>query len=577
MSNEKDLRIVLGSKRYVSGVDNDVWIQAPLIGDMRDIIEGDRSITISSEKLTNKERQKSDIFRIAGKITNIINNSISGKTSYFPYRNYLYYTNSIYNATINTPPNPSVLWEGYPQFEEFSISRNEGIPGHVPYVPKSSSTYNWSIYLSYAFSSDTQQEMSFTEEKYNTTNIFKCSDGIPFVITNSVFNGKSLIYFNCATNHNLEVGDYVEINIPSNTNGIGGTTTFPVYELGDSSYGSESNVFSIYNLKFMPSDVSNGKIGNFKRIKNIKNSGETKSKYYIRLHKTLTDIDDCNIVNGGFENNPFPNKTKLEYSALTPNNIQRVSTKDGSKTFTFTFNKDIKINKLKDNINRPITELFLTIIERGYMGWFNPISPNSNLAIDVGWGFNFLKNNIDSWWNHNSINNKDNIPIGSYTFNNRTFNYNEFLNVGHVLKGDFCEYNYTEQKEYVLSPIYHKYSFNPIHFLDNSTTNYPSGYSYEPHSSIQLRSFSQDLNFSDKKNLDIVPKYAWFSIYENNFVWRDIYDYGYIDDNNNGNNYPFINGAHYPFKHLLFLQRPIMRSNLITTNLINQPINDDCE
>ena len=288
-------------------------------------------------------------------------------------------------------------------------------------------------------------------------------------------------------------------------------------------------------------------------------------------------------MQAGFENNPFYKKTKLEYSALTPNQIQRVSTKEGSKSFTFTFNKDVSINGLKDNNGKPVIELFVTMIERGYMGWFNPPAINQNgsqTGLDIGWGFNFLKNSIDTWWDHNSLLNKDNIPLGSYeqpAGSGQFFYYNDFLNVGDVIKGDFCEYNYMEQKEYVVSPMYHKYSFNPIYFYDNSTINYPSGYVYEPHISIPIRVFSDYVEYGSKETVDNIPVYAWYSQYEDTFVWRDLYTYGFIDGDGLGVDYPFINGAHYPFKSVLFLQKPIQRTNKVNTTLINQPANDDCE
>ena len=75
MINEEDIRIVLGSKRYASSVDTDIWIQTPLIGDRRNMVEGDRSISINLEEQFNEERTNSDVFRISGKIVNIINNN----------------------------------------------------------------------------------------------------------------------------------------------------------------------------------------------------------------------------------------------------------------------------------------------------------------------------------------------------------------------------------------------------------------------------------------------------------------------------------------------------------------------
>jgi hypothetical protein len=583
MSNSDEILIVLGSKRFASNTDKDVWIQAPLIGDRRTMVEGDRTRTINLEEQFNQERQNSDVFRISGKITNIFQNSVSGKTTYTPYRNSLYYTNAIANATSNIPPNPNVAWEGYPQFDEFIVLRTSGITGHVPFVPKSSTTYNWSCYVSYPFSSDTQQLMSSTNETYNVTNNFIAGDGIPFVIDTNSFNGKNLVYFYCGTIHNLSVGDYVELNIPSNPTGLGGKTIFQVYLLGDGNYGTEDNVFAIYDLKFPSAQTTTGTMGTFKRIVNISNVSESKSLYYVRLHKIITNISDCNISQAGFENNPFSTKTKLEYSALTPNKIQRVSMKEGSKTFSYTINKDISISGFKDNNGKPITELFFTMIQRGYMGWFNPPAINQfnqQTAIDIGWGFNFLENSIDTWWDHSSTNNKDSIPLGNYEFpsgSGQFFYFNDFLKDGDIIKGDFCEYNNIEQQEYVISKMYHKYSFNNSYFYDTATPNYPSGYVYEPHHSIKIRVFSDYLEFGNPEDVDNIPNYAWFSTYENTFFWKDLYTYGYIDGDGLGLDYPFINGSHYPFQDILLLQKPIQRTTKVNTTLINNLTNDNCE
>jgi len=150
------------------------------------------------------------------------------------------------------------------------------------------------------------------------------------------------------------------------------------------------------------------------------------------------------------------------------------------------------------------------------------------------------------------------------------------LNVGDILKGDFCEYNYMEQQEYVLSKMSHKYSFNDSYFLNNSTSNLPSGYLYNPHNSIQIRTFSDYIEFGSKDYIDNIPGYAWYSEYENSWFWRDLYSYGYIDNDRIGVDYPFINGAHYIFTNLIFLQYPIQR-NLTLSLDINNITDDNCE
>jgi hypothetical protein len=579
MRTQDEIRIVLGNKRYAGSSNQPVQIQLPLKGDSRSFIQGDRTTLVDLQDIFERERQASNTFRLAGKIVNIFNNSVSGRTSYEPFKNSLYYVNPQQSIV-------SGVWQGFPPYQEFEFIRESMIQNHVPFISKSSTTYNWSIYTSYVFSSTTAQTMSYTNEKFNVTNAnFQVHEGIPFVISKGTFNGKDLIFFYCGTEHNLTSGQYVKLNITINNKNI-----FQVYDVGDGTYNSEKKVFSIYDLKFDPNDIVEGRYGNFKRIVTLANSGESQSRYYIRLHKIISSQDDTFLTKMAFENNPFPIKKKLEYSGLTPNSVQRVSVKDGRQTYGFTINKDISIENLTDNNGKPISELFISIINKGYGGWFNSPSSNANSSIDIGWEFNFTKNEDNPWWLHGSTVNKDNIPFGSYDYNGNTFYYNQTLNVGDVIKGSFCEYNDIEQNEYVLSDIFHKYSFNYLLFSNNQTQgnsspnslfseqDIPQGYTYKPHYSIPIRVFSDYIESAPVNQISNSPSYSYFSNESNQLIWRDIYTYGYIDSNGNGVNHPFINGSHYPFKEIIFLQHPIARDvNGVTGNIINLPTNDNCE
>jgi hypothetical protein len=293
----------------------------------------------------------------------------------------------------------------------------------------------------------------------------------------------------------------------------------------------------------------------------------------------LTDGGETDLTKMGFENNIFGNQSKLEYSALTPNNIERVSMKNDSQSFSFSFDKDIDVTGLLDANKKPVKELFVTIVQKGYMGWFNrPFSTQHSSAIDIGWDFNFMKNSLSNWWDHNSFTNKDNIPVQTYVVNGNTFYYNQTLNSGSTLMGDFCEFNELDQTEVMLSELYHKYSYNSLYFEDNSTTNLPSGYGYQAHYPVPIRSFSDYIETADPLQVDNVPDYAYFSEYYNQWLWRDLYPYGFTDESGNGVDVPFLNGAHYPFKDILFLQVPMIRDvNGIYGSIIIQPLTDDCE
>lgn len=566
MSNtDSGILYIPGSLRYKSNTDKDLFVQVPLENDFREFIEGDRSSLINLEQVFDAERQLSSRFRVAGKITNLFNNTITGKTDYTPFRNSLYYIDEV--NSVNTG-----IWKGYPQADEFTFFRTQGISGHTTYVPKSAGTYNYNVYVSYAFSSSTTQVMSYRDSDLGVSvGSFMAGDGIPFVIQNSQFDGKPYIYFYCATPHNLQVGQYVQLSVSSN-----GTNLFQVYDLGDENVGSQETVFALYDIGYTA--LTNNIGGTFKRIVDIQNSGETMSKYYVRLHKILTTPSQSDVTKMGFENSIFPNQRKLEYSALTPNNIERISQKNDSQSFSFSFDEDINISGLLDSNKKPIKELFVSVVEKGYMGWFNkPYNSTFTSAIDIGWSFNFEQDMVSNWWNHASYDNKDNIPVSSYTINGRTFYYNQDLPVGHVIKGDFCEYNETEQQEYVLSKMSHKFSYNPDVFQNNDTPEFPSGYAYQTHYSIPIRQYSTYIESAEPQEVDNIPDWAYFSQYYQAWYWRDIYTYGFTDADGFGVDLPFINGSHYPFAQVLFLQTPVIKDTSIYAQLIIPPIIDDCE
>jgi hypothetical protein len=575
MGNQNEIIYIPGSKRFKGNSDKELFIQVPFKSTQQNYTQGDRTVLLNLAQRFDEERQQSNIFRIAGKITNIINNSVSGKTTYNPFKNDLYYLNP--EKTINDAKGipEDEVWRGYPQYKEFTFVREQGISGHTTFIPKSSSTYNWNIYISYPFSSDTKQKISYTSSRFGTTvGAKEVSEGIPFIIQNTFFNGKPMITFYCSMDHNLSIGEYVKLSFTVN-----GKDTFSVFSLGDEYYDSERRVFSIYNIGYGSGNFQDNTTGTLKRIIDINNTGETTSKYYIRLHKLLTSGDEADLVKGGFENTAFTTRRKLEYSGLTPNRVQRISYKQGNQVFTFSFDKDIDITGLKDNNSKPVTDLFVTILNKGYMGWFNkPYSQNDNTAIDIGWEFNFDSITQDDWWNHDSLDNKDNIPVASYVKDSFTFYYNQTLTEGHVLKGDICEWNDYEQKEIILSPLYHKYSFNPEIFQNNSSVDNPSGYAYRPHYQVPIRAFSDYIETGNKNEIDNVPEYSYYSQNDNQWRWRDLYPYGFTDGDGIGVDNPFINNSHYPFKNILFLQTPILRNTEgIYYQTINLPIVDDCE
>ena len=583
---QSDITILKGSDRYKGATERIISIQTEFISDQKEFIESDRTRNVNLLEQSQVERENSTLFRISGKITNIFSNIIEGSSDYDGFKNFLYLTNGLevvennqilFNNFERVPDTFGLKWNGLPQYNEFNFIRTDYDNKHILFKPQSASTYNWSVFLSYPFSSSTEQKMSYVDEQLDGNTIsFKASDGIPFTLFNNIINGVKYITFRCGGNHNLETAQYVELSIKYNNNNL-----FRVDLLGEPNYDNAKTSFSIQDIGYTGTTFLNGTTGTLKRVVNIENSGETKSRYYVRLHKLLTDETDSNINNLGFENNPFSTQQKMEYSALTPNLVQRVSIKEGTQSYSFTFQNDFNIEGMYDNNFKPLTKFYVTIINKGYYGWFNKPLLNTNRALQYGWNFNFHEDIIDDWWSINNVDSLENITVGTYRRASLNKVYDFYYNIppkkDDIIIGDFCEYNEIEQTEYVVSNCQHKITFNDSVYqtIDNNS-KIPPGYFYQPHYPITLREFYTTTSSSDGQISTTKKPWAYYSAGLNKWIWRDIIPYG-ESDGDVGVNYPYLNDAHYPFGEVLFLLTTPYKNINFEVEITDQPISDPCE
>jgi len=602
MTVDPSTKIILSTQRFKSAPKQDQFLNVPFAQSFRNLIEYDRSVDVNLATVFDEERQASTVFRPVSKYTILFENSLSGATKYIPFRNNLYYTNEVENAAQyypsgnaninglipNPPINPLVLWSGFPQYFEFDFIRTDNnVVGytqppnnHLNFKNVSASTYNWSHYVSYAFNNDYNKQLFASEPRKQITWNWTASDGIPFYVIVGNNNNTNEISFKCPVRHGLEVGEYVYLTI--NYNGI---QIFQVASLGNSGTGSDQFIFNIKNIGYTGTTFNSNQQGTFRRIINAVNSADTISKYYVRRHRILTNPECAIVANAGFERNIYGDKVKCEVDALTPDNRNRTSTKEGSRTYTLSFNCDVNIQGLSDNQGRPLSELFFTTIWRGYFGWTRNLKQ--------GWYFNtFLENNKPQiWWDDNNINSNPFIGQNSYVslIGSGPFFYNNFLQSGDTIDGDFCEWNDYNQFERVISEYQHKIKYNTnwfTLFTDFTPTNQP-GYFYQPHSVIQIAAFSDYVEEGNALNVVGIPDYSYYSTLAALFRWRDKYPYGYIDTDGIGVDYPFLNDAHYPYKNTIFRITPELfnipndyaTTGSIPLNIttIADPLSDECE
>ena len=583
MGNRDDIRIVLGSLRYKTATNTDLSIPTPLVQTAKTVQEFDRSIDINLAQLFRDEREKSTVFRPVCKFALLFDNAYSGKCDYTPLENTLYYTNSTTNTVNQCQTSPDdVPWEGYPQYNEFDFIRSDyNTSGyttpdsngmvHVNFVAKNASTYNWNHFISYPYLNLPGKRLSFIDEASSTTNQFYAFEGIPFILNISdsngndlMVNGNRVIQFKCPVKHGLSVGEYAKIKNQFS----GFEDTFQVYSLGNGLPDYDEYIFNIYNIGFSTAIFSNDDFGNFKRIINNENAEDTMSEYYVLRHKIITNVDDSVLTNAGFEQNVFGENKKYESSAYTPNKISRVSVKEGAKSYSLSFNRDIDVKPLRDNHKRPISELFVTTVWKGYFGLMFSTVGNTVTKLKQGYEFNLpLMSSFapNRWWK-DTLSNITSIPIDNYigpnydTQNPGTiqFNYVRTLKSGDTIDGGFYEWNNFEQKERLISENYHKITYNddvfqvPTVLNQNNSAVGRYGYYYQPHRKLTLRVFSDYIETGDIKNTADIPDYSYFSTTYNSFICRDIYEYGFKDAELNGVDYPFLNGTHYPYGNFIF-------------------------
>ena len=559
--------IIPSSLEYKSAPFVDQEISLSLEQQSQEITEYDRSQSISLAQIYDNERQACTTFRPTFKVNYLYDNTYVGTTKYLPFMNRLYYVEPE-QSTVNN------IWKGYPQYYEFDFYRPDVTDQHIRYQAKSAYTYNWTYYISYAYQNNYNKKLSY--ELNGTSLNWLSSEGIPFYINNAVQNGNNVIAFQCISPHGLSVGEYVELSF--NYNGI---NLFQVYSLGNGLFDSDEYVFNIYNVGYTGLTFANKVRGTFKRVIDPENILETKSKYYVREHKILTNLEDCIITKNGFEKNIFNENKKFEYSSITPNQVSRISQKNSSNSYNITVARDIDLNNVLDNQKRPVSELFLTIINKGYTGYFN--KPTNGIAIKQGWKFN-LTNTANFWWDSTNLDSNTKILTSSYTLTSgvtKTFYYNQNLMSGDTVDGDFCEWNDYEQLERVVSPYYQKIRYNQNIFqITQDPTTDPPGFYYEPHTPMTIRVFSDYVETGDLQFIEGIPSYAYFSNSDQQFRWRDLYGYGFIDNLDRGVNYPFLNFSQYPFKATQFRLVPEginYNSGLLGVPYPVKPLIDGCE
>ena len=511
------------------------------------------------------ERQKSTYYRILGTINILASNplfNLNDSGAYldlYTWKGFNYvnqngdyrFTDSVYPNVIKKFLKENDGWFGYydpditkagfcnyfdmePKRERFSFIKDVN-PYHNP---TGQPVKNWELTITYPAVSDSGHTM--------------VNGGLLLVdVQPAVVATRQMSAISAGCLHNLAIGDLVRI---TGSNGYDGDHLVIRTGLDNGDLKDYYFVIDIPTSPFNTIDFDS-------RMKKVVNDKE--SVYYFRKFRKVKTRNTPVIETDDYETYRV---------AFSENSYQDDITQ-------FVFNEDIDVSDLVDNLGRPITELYLTVIKTDSNGLFTQIKSGIELPF-------IPQLNTSSSSNPylldipviNKIHNSNALPFPSHTpleFN-VTINNNNNITNNNDYYGDLVEYNEAELREYVLAHVSHRFNTRnretspPMTYITIPANPYTTpttpattvttnlgprqeGYFYKAHHLIRIKQFSAYIEQSDANTIGI-PSYA-VALGDGTYLWRDVLDVGFNQVDGTALNYPFLNGCHYRYDNYCFYVR----------------------
>ena len=557
---EETNKILLNSQRLPDNVNVTTQMQIGLDNTNKPIPLNDIDTTVDQYEQFQKERKKSTKYRFYGVIKPVISNPIFNE-------NVKIYEDENNNIKAKTILSSGIFekdgWIGFyndePDEDALQFNDNKSaLCDFFPFDPgydrlrmlDSDGKQNYLLKITYPFDSDNQKEI------VKGLNIER---GVPVIEKFPIeINGRLYTGFRTAMNHGLSSGDRIQLlNFIDLTSPITlnlNTKFYRVFKLG--------NVTNNKKLRTFVIDVNPSDIDFVVGQSTIKRVVKDKpSQYYIRKFRSITvDYKDYDL---------YPAAYGVTYF--------------NDDVAAFNFKTDVDVNGLVDNLGRPLSELYLSIIKNdndsdssslNSQYWANSVSvlsssvttsspdENGNTSIrfwtPIVAGYD-LENDVNINYNIRSY--RDPNYVGSSYFENIDESDTDFY-------ADIVEYNANELLERRLEDVYHRINTiyrEYLNSIDSNKENKNEGYIYNPFNLIQIREYSNYINplvnlqsiidkYGITNQLEVlelrksfkIPDYAT-EISPNVFKWRDLLDIGFIDSSGGGVDYPFESGAHYMY------------------------------
>ena len=370
-------KILLNSVKLPNNVNVNTQIQFGLNHTNKPIPLNDIDTTVSQYEQFEKERKESTKYRFYGVVKPVVTNALFNENIkiYLKEPKPLPNVSPVPQVAAKTIMSNSIFekdgWVGSyndePNENEIQFNDNKSaLCEFFPFDPgydrlkmlDSDGASNYLFKLVYPFGT---KDITLVKNNLNIS----LKDGVPIIDKFTIeLNGRQYIGFRTPMNHGLNVGDRIRLfnfvdNTPNNTLNLT-TQLYRVFKLGNQ---VNDNKLRTFVIDVNPSDI-NFTIG----VSTIKRSVNGKlSSYYVRQFKSLTSSDykDYDL---------YPAAYGVTYF--------------NDEVVAFNFKNDIDVSSLVDNLGRPITEIYLSIIKND-----NDSNPTS-LNITLDFGLKFLRDMI---------------------------------------------------------------------------------------------------------------------------------------------------------------------------------------
>ena len=308
--------------------------------------------------------------------------------------------------------------------------------------------------------------------------------------------------------HNLRESDYVDVRVNDNNYLLNGLHRV-------------ENIVNRYEfvmdvkINNTPNTIINGIDISLRRMDGVP------SDYYIRKFKLLSDTRYEVTETTKFGNSIYPKTINNKFGVA-------------NKTWLFNFLNSVNTKGLYNHRGGELTQIYIATIKRAGENPFNWSD------VTAHWDFK-RQYAIETNKIENISLNKSN---GIGTIEKKLVGIDEYF-------GDFVEYNRVTLLENTISKAIHRFSLNNAPTIDN-------GYYLDPFQQINIRKYSNNIEvaLAGRKVVGI-PGDAEKRP-NGDIIWRDVLTPGFIEEGNNGVDYPFLNGSNYVYtnKHI-FVRRQI--------------------